>query len=590
MPATAATPNPTAAAQQTALRAAFAYVMEQPLHVIPKGMERLVKQLSEAGLHDEAEQIRAATGLLPSIQTNAREPVDVTREALAALYAANEKDPRLFLRGTDICRVREDNKGLPAIGPVGPVELSHSLMRAARFHKMSASPRGGFAEIPCYPPEALLRDILGAPTWEFPPLEAICETPVLRPDGSLLITPGYDRATGLYYHPEPGLVVPAVPDRPTPANVKDALALIDDMIGEFPFAEKASYANTLALLLTPVVRAMIGGCVPLGLISKRAAGTGGSLLVRVSCMVVAGATRRAINHTDNDQEMRKAITTVLQTGPSVVLLDNVRGVLDSPSLDRVLTEPTWEDRRLGSSDSSAALRLPNRALWLATANNASLRGDLARRTFAINLDAKTFRPWERRGSGGFKHPDLPGWVSRHRGVLLGAVLTLARAWAADGAQLANGGRLGGFDEWERALDGILASAGVEGFLENQENLYQEADEESAQWADFLDTLMPVLPYAKSALAIAQMIFPPDSSLPYDDSNAAGAITKTAARLQERLPPQLAEKAHLKLAAFATEIGKVFSARKSTRYDEHGLRLEPEWSGKRKSNLWKVVRD
>ena len=95
---------------------------------------------------------------------------------------------------------------------------------------------------------------------------------------SMIGAPGYDRPTRLVYCPAPGLIIPPVPDAPTGAQVEAALAVVDDLIGEFPFADDASRANTLALLLTPVLRPAIEGQVPLALIDKPKRGTGASLI------------------------------------------------------------------------------------------------------------------------------------------------------------------------------------------------------------------------------------------------------------------------------------------------------------------------
>ncbi|KPC93027.1 hypothetical protein ADL27_21925, partial [Streptomyces sp. NRRL F-6602] len=43
--------------------------------------------------------------------------------------------------------------------------------------------------------------ILGRKDWPLPHLRGIITSPVVRPDGSLLHAPGYDKTTGLYLQP-----------------------------------------------------------------------------------------------------------------------------------------------------------------------------------------------------------------------------------------------------------------------------------------------------------------------------------------------------------------------------------------------------
>ena len=53
--------------------------------------------------------------------------------------------------------------------------------------------------LPHDPPLTLARSLLSATTnWKFKPLTGIIEAPTLRADGSVLVTPGYDEASGLY--------------------------------------------------------------------------------------------------------------------------------------------------------------------------------------------------------------------------------------------------------------------------------------------------------------------------------------------------------------------------------------------------------
>src|SRR5439155_21573586 len=114
------------------------------------------------------------------------------------------------------------------------------------------------------PPIDIVRDVLALGAWpSLPPLEGLVEVPVLRPDGSVLTTPGYDPATRLVYKPIAGLTVPTIPEAPTPAEIDAALHLLfDDLLFDFPFADEASVANTVGLLLTPILRPTFSGPAP----------------------------------------------------------------------------------------------------------------------------------------------------------------------------------------------------------------------------------------------------------------------------------------------------------------------------------------
>ncbi len=414
---------------------------------------------------------------LPLINAADQHLPRVSAAAWAALNAANDP-PRLFRFGGLPARLdRDDDHGAPVPRTLTEDRLRHELARAADWYKPNE--KGGTA--PAAPPVAVVRDMLAAPRFPFPPLAAITEAPAFAPDGSLPAGPGYHAAGRTYYAPAAGLVVPAVPSNPTPAEIAAARELIvADFLGDFPFTGEAERAHAVALLLLPFVRGLVTGPTPLHLIEKPTPGTGASLLADVLTRLVTGRPVGAMAEGRDEDEWRKRITAKLRGAPAVVLLDNLRRRLDSANLSIALTAAEWSDRLLGTSDD---LRLPVRCAWVATGNNPALSSEIARRTVRIRLDAQRDRPWLREG---FRHPNLGGWTLEHRGELIGACLTLGQAWLAAGRPVpADAPKLGSYEEWSRVLGGILDTAGVPGFLGNLAEFYEQTDTEGGAIRGFL---------------------------------------------------------------------------------------------------------
>jgi hypothetical protein len=94
------------------------------------------------------------------------------------------------------------------------------------------------------------------------------------------------------------------------------------------------------------------------------------------------------------------------------------------------------------------------------------------------------RPWLRDPKE-FKHPRLRSWALEHRGELIWAALTLIRAWIVRGRPEADVRPLGSYEEWSRVMAGILATAGVGGFLANVDAFYEASDIEGAVWGMFV---------------------------------------------------------------------------------------------------------
>jgi putative DNA primase/helicase len=134
----------------------------------------------------------------------------------------------------------------------------------------------------------------------------------------------------------------------------------------------------------------------------------------------------------------------------------------------------FEDRLLGHTQ---RVVVPVRSLFVLTANNPALSGEMAGRSVLIRLDPKIEDPFTRTG---FLHPQLEAWTLEHRGRLLGAVLTLGQAWLVAGRPRA-AVTFGGFQDWAEILGGVLSLTG----LANRRLLYEQADEENAHIRAFL---------------------------------------------------------------------------------------------------------
>jgi putative DNA primase/helicase len=343
--------------------------------------------------------------------------------------------------------------------------------------------------------------------------------PVFAHDGTLQTTPGYHPASATFLALPAGLHISDVPSVPTTDDVTLARALIEEIFVDFPFSSstpcdeqralqtadqnhQANIAHTYALLLLPFARDLIDDPTPGHLIEASSAGSGKGLLAHALLSVSLGHHIGVLTEAREEDEWRKRLTTVFKEVRAAVLIDNLRRSLDSGQLAAALTARTWEDRRLGSNDT---IRVPVRCVWCFTGNNPVLSTEIARRTIRIRLDPNTDRPWLRDG---FKHPDLLAWVTKNRGKLVWAALALIQNWLAQGRPAPENLRpLGSYEQWSWVMGGILAAAGIPGFLSNLEEFYELADHEGgvlrafvgAWWRQYQSQdvgTMELLPVAK----------------------------------------------------------------------------------------------
>lgn len=477
---------------------------------------------------------------LPEIKVNNRYLKEKTEDTIAAVEIANNP-PRIFERSGHMVRIEHDEDMIPFIEQMSESAFRGFIERCANFFQTHGKV-GEFYDVPVDPPMEIVKDIMSLPERNLQPLLSITEIPILRPDGSVLKEPGYDPITRIYYEPAKELKIPPISDEPSQKELEAAVTLLEELFVNFPFDNEASKTNAIACLLTPIYRPMISGVVPLCIFDKPQPGTGASLASAVISIIATGRTPGMMPPPKRDEEWDKRILAILLRGHSVMVIDNVEGILFSPSLAALLTSDTYQGRILGRSEN---VSLPNRGTYIATGNNIKLAGDLPRRCYLSRMDAKEARPWMRDTSK-FKHPKLLKWVSKERGRLISAALTLARSWIVAGKPQAGGlPTLGGFEDWVDIIGNILGHAEISGFLQNLEIVYSRSDTEATQWEDFLEEWRKV--FGSEAVR---------------GSNIIGKLNENG-ELMATLPDLLAESFDKK--GIVNRLGKALARRESMRF-------------------------
>jgi hypothetical protein len=495
----------------------------------------------------------------PAIVVNGRGLEQITADALDALTAANTP-PTVFVRAGTICRLRQDEDGRPLIDEL---RVDHARLRLAEVATWARINKdGGITQVS--PPTDVVTSVLAAGEWQLPALAGVVELPVLRPDGTFALEHGHDEPTRLY-HWHRGAPYLAVRDRPGPEDVAAAVALLDELLEGFPFDTTADRANAIGLMLTPLVRAIVDQ-VPMALVDAPEPGTGKGLLVSVVALVTMGRSAALMAWPASDEELEKKITAALMAGQTMVVWDNIDGIIRSGTLAAVLTSDTWQGRVLGASKT---VQVPNRATWVCTGNNIDVGGDLARRCYRIRLDARQAQPWKRTG---FRHPDLHGWVLEHRTELLHALCTLVRAWWVAGRKpAASIPAMGGYTSWVRTVGGILDHAGIPGFLGNLAEFHAGADRDAQSWEAFLATWHDRL--GEEAVTVGDLV------------NKMRDLYAGSA-LKDALPEDLSDA--FDSSGFAKRLGIALRKRAGRHYGADGLHIVSLPQDRRRTAIYSVT--
>ncbi len=166
-------------------------------------------------------------------------------DAWAVLLESN-RCPWLFRSGGQPSWITPDDEGRPIVAPVTEERLRYMLAKIAAWERMN---RNGDL-VPAPPPVVLVKALLATPDPRLPVLAGIVAAPVFGRTGTLLTEPGYHPDARLLYHPAPDFRLPSIPERPTAEQIAAALSLLlNDLLGDFPFASEPERAHAVALLL-----------------------------------------------------------------------------------------------------------------------------------------------------------------------------------------------------------------------------------------------------------------------------------------------------------------------------------------------------
>jgi hypothetical protein len=269
--------------------------------------------------------------------------------------------------------------------------------------------------------------------------------PVIDPDGKLRLLPkGYDDASKIY------TAANAI-DYPLDMHIFAAKKLFKDLLSEFPFLPGDAGRATSVLVasaLTLYTRHLLSAdsIRPNFLVSANAEGSGKTLLCKIPIIAIQGVAPAGTVPKD-EAEMRKLIGGIALSGSPVFFLDNVKGHLNSSSLEALTTSPTTEFRLLGQNkviDAEHGLTV------FITCNDATFSGDLRRRTLMIELFTADSRPENRP----IKSPLDDAKLIEKRPEILGALWAFTRYWDEEGRPKPKYINQS-FPNWSEIIGGIL---------------------------------------------------------------------------------------------------------------------------------------
>jgi hypothetical protein len=353
----------------------------------------------------------------------------------------------LFQHGGLPVDVRENDKAPPqCLFDNGSCQF-HTLsddglrLKAAEVIDFKKHNKTEKAYLSVFPPKDIVNSVMALTNYpHIRPVIGIVSAPIMRKDGSIVATRGYDDQTGVLLDVHG--TYPAIP------SVVEAKNTLDDVLCDFPFAGPAYKSACTAALVSLLCRHAYSGPTPFFLFDGNVPGIGKGLLTNLLITIAQGLYASRYSWPTGEDERRKLITTVAMSGSLYLYLDNLKGLFGGATIEAELTADVWKDRLLGLNKE---VNLPIAFITMGTANNCRLTTDLTRRTVATILQSDLEDPSTRTV---FKHPHLLEYTKQRRAELVMAALSIPYHYIKAGSP---DQRLPGFGSYEAWSDLVRSS-------------------------------------------------------------------------------------------------------------------------------------
>lgn len=146
-------------------------------------------------------------------------------------------------------------------------------------------------------------------------------------------------------------------------------------------------------------------------------------------------------------------------------------------------------------------------------------------------------------------------------------------------------RCGSFEDWSVIVGGILQLAGVDGFLANSDQLYEQADIDTVQWEAFLKTLDAT--FYSEPFTVSQ-VWERMNDRTWNESTRHSDLSDRAEALRAALPDFIAQAMDSE-GFFKQRLGFALGERLGRRYGDSQARIERDVHDRHgKVARWKVV--
>ena len=378
---------------------------------------------------------------LPLLNVPSTPRPDVTVSSIAAkAFSVMGKARDLFTRGRVATEVTVSGEGV-ALAELKPEALCSRLERRFRIVRSKHDESGNLVEEPAVLSKDLAGRLLATieAREQLPPIAGLSACPMLARDGRI-IGPGYDGETGW-------LVTGGI--MPPELDWREAAQALEGLLCDFNFPTQGDKARALAAFLTPCMK-LNGhiGSAPADIGEADDSQSGKTYRLKLVAAIYGESLSIVTNRQSGGVgSLEESLNAALIRGRPFILLDNLRGKLDSQYLEAFMTADSTFSARIPYS---AEVEInPRRFHICATSNGFEATRDFANRCAIVRIRKNPgdyrFKTWP--------EGDLLAHVKANQAHYLGAVFAIVREWIRRGQPRTD---TAGHDfrEWAQTLDAI----------------------------------------------------------------------------------------------------------------------------------------
>jgi len=357
-------------------------------------------------------------------------------EDLAEAYALQPVEKQLFQRGGTVVSLTAD--GQPQ--PVDSVTLQSDLERVAALVRPDSKNSTGFKSVTCS--KAVADSIRSCREFKnaLPEIKLFAPfpIPIVDQNGKMDFLVGYNRQLGIYANG----VMPCL------TSVEKSMVLIKMLFRDFRFQTPSDFSRAVAFLLSIALvwAQIISMRCPMFVVGADLSQAGKGFLCKLIYAVWGIKTGIVNAKVGGLGGLEESFDRMLINGFFSILLDNLRGLVDSQKIESFQTEDSYHARALRSE----MIIDPRRIVVGATSNQANLTADLANRSVFIDiLKQPADYQFQRVGDKSFLE-----YVKANRPLFQSAAFSILKCWWDGGyAQADNVPH--DFKDWGRPMSAII---------------------------------------------------------------------------------------------------------------------------------------